>query len=81
MSSISCRGPSSAVATVVAIAAVAIVAAVVAAVVAAPQTEKSIALASGLTAAESDVVTATSSGCPPTSRANVARAASVRSTQ
>ena len=43
--------------------------------------EKSIALASGLTPAESDVVTATSSASPPTSRAKVARAVSVRSTQ
>ena len=42
---------------------------------------KSIALASALTPADSDVVTATSSGSPSTRRANVARAASVRSTQ
>ena len=42
---------------------------------------KSTALASELTPADSDVVTATSSGSPLTRRANVARAVSVRSTQ
>ena len=42
---------------------------------------KSIALASALTPADTDVVTATSSGSAFTSRANAPRAASVRSTQ
>ena len=42
---------------------------------------QSSALASALTPAESEVVTATSSAAPPTSRANVDRAVSARSTQ
>ncbi len=41
----------------------------------------SIALASELRPAETEVVTATSSASPPTNRANVARAVSLRSTQ
>jgi len=42
---------------------------------------RSTALANALTPADSEVVTATSSGSPLTRRANVARAVSVRSTQ